>query len=85
MLARTLETFNPFFMKLNRVISVCLLKVGKIIERPSNRVLYEIGTRYNHFFIILSGKVKLKGHDDMQKLCEEGETILEEILLAKRK
>jgi hypothetical protein len=44
-LARTLETFNPFFLKLNRVISVCLLKVGKIIERPSNRVLYEIGTR----------------------------------------
>lgn len=37
---------------------------------------------YNHFYIILCGEVKISGRNGMHKLCESGETLLEETLFS---
>ena len=84
-MGKDLEAFNPFFRKIQRVIAVCLLRVGRIIHRQPKAILYDSGVRCDHFYIILSGRVKLKGHEGMHKSCEMGETILEEVVLAGRK
>lgn len=67
--AKDLESFNPFFRKLQRVITVCLLRIGNIIQKSRKSVIYGIGSPYSCFYIILTGTVKLKGYDHMHKIC----------------
>lgn len=76
MTAKALESFNPFFRKLQRVISVCLLRIGHLKNKAPQTVLYQPDDASQHFYIILSGRVKLSGREGMHKICEAGETIL---------
>lgn len=75
-----LEEFNSFFKKIQRVIGVCLLRVGKIVNKYPQTILYQIDTPYSYFYVILSGRVKLLGRNNMHRICEAGETLLEEIV-----
>lgn len=54
-----LETFNPFFYRNQRILNICLLKMGRIILRDSPYQLYKAGEELDHFYIILAGKVKI--------------------------
>jgi len=38
---------------------------------PQN-LLYQMDMPYTHFFMLLSGKIKLFGKDNMHKICETG-------------
>jgi hypothetical protein len=75
-----LESMNILFQKIQRVIGVCLLRVGKVIRKYAQNKLYQIDMPYPYFYIILSGKVKLQGRNNMHKICVTGETLLEEII-----
>ena len=37
----SLESFNTFFKKTQRVISVCLLRIGKVLFKHSQHLLYQ--------------------------------------------
>lgn len=36
---------------------------------------------YSHFCVLLAGRVKLTGRDGMHKICEAGESLLEEVVV----
>lgn len=59
---------------------MCLLRVGRIRQKQANSILYLGGEVYTHFSIILLGEVKIMGKNGMHKICETGETLLEEVL-----
>jgi hypothetical protein len=67
--AKDLESFNPFFRKLQRVISICLLRIGNIIKKKPKTVINGIDNCLSCFYIILIGAVKLKGEGHMKKVC----------------
>lgn len=67
--AKELESLNPFFRKLQRVITVCLLRIGNIIHKQRKSIIYGIEPLSSCFYIILTGTVKLKGEDSMHKIC----------------
>lgn len=73
-----LEIFNPFANRNDRMVNICLLKIGKIYVCNSS-VIYKIGEELDCFYIILMGKVKLS-NGPLKKICQTGETILEEVL-----
>lgn len=75
---KALETFNPFFNRNQKIVNVCLLKVGKIVRKQGG-CMYKIGEELPHFFIILSGRVKLT-NGSLKQVCKTGETILEEVI-----
>jgi hypothetical protein len=54
--------------------------MGKIKQKQPNTILYQMEEQYSHFYIILLGQVKITGRNGMHKLCETGETLLEEVL-----
>ncbi len=54
--------------------------MGRIKHKLANNILYQIDEPQNSFFIILQGEVKITGRSGMHKVCETGETLLEEIL-----
>jgi len=64
-----LEGINCFFKRINRVIGVCLLRIGKIMHKYPQNLLYQMDMPYTHFFMLLSGKIKLFGKDNMHKIC----------------
>jgi hypothetical protein len=76
-----LQMLNPFFSKIQRVIAICLLRVGTIILKQPRSILYEMDEPYTSIYIILTGKVKLIGRDGMHKICDAGEVLLEEIVM----
>lgn len=49
----TLSSFNPFMMKIGKIIGVCLLRIGHIEEFLNDSILYETNTECNRFYIIL--------------------------------
>ena len=65
----TLERINTFFRKIQRVLGVCLLRIGKITNKAPQTMLYQIDMPYSYFYIILSGKVKITGRNQMHKYC----------------
>ena len=65
----TLERINTFFRKIQRVLGVCLLRIGKIANKAPQTMLYQIDMPYSYFYIILSGKVKITGRNQMHKYC----------------
>lgn len=65
---------------MQRVIGVCLLRLGRARQKLANSLLYQMDEPYSHFCIILQGEVKLTGRFGMHKVCETGETLLEEVL-----
>lgn len=67
-----LERINTFFRKIQRVLGVCLLRIGKIINKFPQTMLYQMDMPYSFFYIILSGKVKIQGKNQMHKYCEAG-------------
>ena len=73
---RILKENNPFFHKLPSLLGVCLLRIGKFRLKEENEILYNIDHKYVHFYVILSGRVKLTGKYGMGKTCEAGETLL---------
>jgi hypothetical protein len=76
----SLEVFNPFANRNDRMVNICLLKIGRIIMCSSS-VLYKLGEELDYFYIILMGKVKLS-NGALKKICQTGETILEEIIFS---
>jgi CRP-like cAMP-binding protein len=50
--------------------------MGKIKHKPANSVLYSMDEPENHFYLILSGQVRITGRFGMHKICETGETLL---------
>ena len=75
-----LKSFNPFFSHLQRVVGVCLLRVGQPVLKRQESTIYKLNTHSNSFHIILQGSVALEGNEFMNKVSEPGETLLEEIL-----
>lgn len=69
-----LEQFNPFANRNDRMVNICLLKMGKVVMCQSS-VLYKIGEELDYFYIILLGKVKLT-NGGLRKVCQTGETLL---------
>lgn len=65
---------------MQRVIGVCLLRMGHIKQKLANSILYQMDEPQMSFYIILQGEVKITGRSGMHKVCETGETLLEEIL-----
>lgn len=55
------------------------MKMGRIVFKQAPMELYKAGEELDYFYIILLGKVKLVDRS-LRKVCETGETILEEIL-----
>lgn len=78
--ARSLESFNPFFRKIQRVVSVCLLRVGRIKFKHAQQPLYQMNEPYQFIYIILLGQVKIIGKNGLHKVCEPGETLLDELM-----
>jgi hypothetical protein len=70
-----LEAFNPFFFRNQRIVNICLLKMGRILLRDSPYQLYKAGEELEHFYIILAGKVKIV-EGFIKRVCQTGETIL---------
>ena len=75
-----LKNFNPLFSHLQRVVGVCLLRVGKPVLKKQNSSVYSLNSHSNCFYIILHGRVVLEGSELMNKVSEAGETLLEEVL-----
>lgn len=48
-----LAVFNPFMMKIGKIIGVCLLRIGHIEEFLNDSVIYDTNTECNKFYIIL--------------------------------
>ena len=80
---KALEEVNPFFRRVERIVSVCLLKIGKIMLRDSPTQLFRAGEQPEHFYVILGGRVKLH-HPTHKRSCYTGETLLEEVLFLER-
>jgi hypothetical protein len=59
--------------------------MGRVRQKLANSVLYQMDEPYSHFYVILQGEVKLTGRFGMHKICEAGETLLEEVLDAEGK
>lgn len=78
---RALQTFNPFFNRIERVICICLLKMGRLLMKARHTTLYKQLESTAHFFIILLGKVKLSS-GGLKRVCQTGETLLEEMLFS---
>lgn len=66
-----LEAFNPFFFRNQRIVNICLLKMGKILLRDSPYQLYKAGEECSHFYIILAGKVKILD-GGVKRVCQTG-------------
>jgi hypothetical protein len=60
---------NSFFRRINRVIGVCLLRIGKVMSKHPQTILYQRDMPYTYFYMLLSGRVKLIGRDNMHKIC----------------
>ena len=79
---KSLSIFNPFFNRNQKIVNVCLLKIGRIIQKHGG-CLYKLGQELPYFYIILSGKVKLT-NGGLKQICKTGQTILQEVIFSDR-
>jgi hypothetical protein len=57
--------------------------MGRIVFKQSPCELYKAGEELNYFYIILLGKVRITD-GSYRRVCETGETVLEEILFGEQ-